>query len=343
MTRDRHNIQNNIQAWPSRDFGPPYNIHTMEETIFQIYGTFVLTLGGFVLPVLTVAISVFPEGIRQLREGYENEQKQADKNLQEEIEKQKVKNEVDYDVLQKNIKALKSTKSRAQRRLKYLDPKYIAYQSGAAIGISLATLLIAISLADYIIILPAFLMTVSIGCLVWSLYVFSNSISIIIEASSAVQTIQRTNQEKILELLTEIADNSKNGNDSLFIDPKKIEVIFNNEKIVDGKEYIFSTNNKHSIKIAFKNLSEYMLKTAELGFTFPAEFLVEGGAISSTYTGDTQKIIRFKYQYMQANVNQIVGTIDMTFLKTGTFDVDTFFKGENLKNKNIKFKIRVVP
>lgn len=314
----------------------------MEELIFQIYGTFILTLAGFVLPILAIAISAFPEGVKLLKQNYENEQKQAEKNLEKEIQKQKSNSEVDYDVLAKNISTLKSTRKRAHKRIQYLNPQYILSQSVIAVSICLISFLFGVSFYNQILYIPLSLFFLSIGFLIWTLIIFSNSIGIIIEASSAVQSIRRSAEEKTLELLTALVDSSKGGGTSLFIDQKYVHVFFNDEEVTAMKEYIFSVNNKHTIKIALKNLSEYMLKTAELGFTFPAEFLIEGEIISSVYTGDKTKIIRFKYEYLQSNVNQIVGNIEVTFLKTGVFDVDTFVKGENLKNKTIKFKIRII-
>lgn len=63
----------------------------MEDIIFQIYGTFILTLAGFVLPIIAIALSTLPDGVRALKQIYENEQKQSEKNLSDELEKQKSK------------------------------------------------------------------------------------------------------------------------------------------------------------------------------------------------------------------------------------------------------------
>ncbi len=152
--------------------------------------------------------------------------------------------------------------------------------------------------------------------------------------------MQRATNEKIIELLTTLADNTKKDGLSLFIDKKDIRVSFRGEEISEDKEYTFSVGNKHKVAISLKNLSAYMLKTAELGFRFPQEFLIEGA--SDTYTDEKEKIIRFKHNYIQSNVNKIEGNIELTFLKEGVFKVGTFVKGENLKNKFINFKIKVV-
>ncbi len=314
----------------------------METEISSFYGSFILTLAGFVLPILTISLSAFPEGVKKLRQDYENEQKQAEKNLADELQKQKLEKELDYDMLVKNIASLKSTKKRAEKSLLYLNPNYILAKSAIAIGISFLLFLIGLSFYDFRWYIPTMFFVASIIFFIWIIIIFFNSIRIIIEASSAVQSMQRTREEKIVELLATLVDNSKKGDPSLFIEHKYIHVFFHNEEVKPAKEYTFSANKKYTINISLENLSEYMLKTAELGFTFPAEFLIEGDSISSTYTGDKEKIIRFKHDHLQANVNQLEGDVSITFLKVGVFDIDTFVKGENLKNKTIKFKIKVI-
>ncbi len=316
----------------------------METIIFQIYGGFILTLAGFVLPILVVAMSAFPEGFKALRQTYENEQKQAKKNLEDELKKQTGENGLDYDLLGKNIATLRKTKKRAQRRLSYLSPSNILSKSAIAIGISLVSFLGGLSLYTLPVYVSVALFIVSIGFLIWTLIIFFNSIGIIIEASTTVQQIRRMAEEKTLELLTTLVDNSKKGDTSLFINQEDIHIMFHGERIVSGKEYTFSVNNKHAVKISVTNSSDYMLKTAELGFICPPEILIPGGNISSlsVYTGEKVKIIRFNHDHIQSHEHLLEGAVDMTFLKVGTFSVDAFIKGENLKKKSIKFNIKVV-
>lgn len=313
----------------------------MEEIIFQIYGTLILTFTGFVLPILAIALSLFPEGVKVLKQTYENEQKQAEDNLKNELQK-KSEDRVDLDSLSKNINTLKLTKKRAGRKLFYLNPQNIISKSLIALGVSLVSFLVGLFFYMNIWIIPCTLFLISIGCFIWAMIIFANSISIIIEASSTVQGIQRKTEEKTLELLATLVDNSKNNDKSTFINHNQIKVFFKSEEVVTDKEYSFSVNNKHTIKISLKNLSEYMLKTAQLGFTFPAECIIDERDNLSIYTGEKEKIIRFNHEHLQSNEHMMEGDINITFLKVGEFNIDTFTKGENLKNKNIKFKIKVV-
>lgn len=314
----------------------------MEGIAFQLYGTLILTVVGFVLPIIAIAMLAFPEGVKALRKNYENEQKQAEENLEDELKKRKSGNMVDYGVLSENIAILKSTQKKAKKRLFYLNPRYILSKSAITVGASFVSFLAGLYFYTQTLYVPLTLFIISIGLLSWAMVIFYNAIGIIIEASTAVQLIRRASEEKILELLTGVADNSKQEGTSLFIDQKDVKIFFNNEEISEEKKYTFSVNNKHGIAVMLKNLSRFMWKTAELGFTFPADFLIEGSTNFSIYTGDKEKIIRYKHDHLQSGVNQLEGNVNLTFLKTGTFNVSTFIKGENLIWKTIKFKIKVV-
>jgi hypothetical protein len=315
----------------------------MSNVIFQVYGTLIIALFGFVLPIMAIALSSLGDGVKSLKQNYENAQRQAERNLTDEIKKREIdKAGMDYDLLNKNIIQLTSDKKRAERRLSYLIPNYIFSRSLIALGTSFGSFLIGLYFYNKIVWLSGLLYLISVGFLAWVIVIFWNSIMIIIEASSAVQDITKVREEKTLELLTTIADNSKRGDASLFIDHRYIQVFFRDKEIKDGVHYDFSINKPHTIKINLKNKSAYMFKTAELGFTFPTECIIAGKTIDSIYKGDQHQIIRFTHPFIQANSNFIEGEIEMTFLKTGIFEVNAFVKGENLKNKFIPFEIRVI-
>ncbi len=180
----------------------------MEDILFQIYGTLILTLAGFVLPIIAIAISAFPEGIKVLRQAYENERVQAETNLDDELRKSKANGEVDLDLLARNIKGLKKSKRRAKNKLLYLNPHHPLLRSAIAVGVTLISFLCGLLLYKY-------------SC--------------------------------------------------------------------------------------FK-----------------------------------EKIIRFNYNYIQSRQNTNVGSINLTFLKTGSYNVVAFVKAENLKNKYVKFIIQVI-
>jgi len=314
----------------------------MENIIFQIYGTFILTLGGFVLPIITIAMSAFPDGVKVLKENYKNKQKQAEANLAKEIQKQKNQDKADYTLLSKNIAILKLTQKEAKRRLSYLNPGVILRKSALAVGVSLTSFLMGLYFYLQPFYIPLSLFVISIGMVVWAITIFYNAIGIIVEASTEVQLKHKVSEEKTLELLTAIADNSKKDGASLFIDQKYIKIYFENEILTEGKEYTFSVNKEHSIDVHVSNVSEFMWKTTELGFYFPEEFLIKDASTFNIFVGGKQKILRFNHDHIQSLEKMDLGKINLTFLTSGIFEVTAFTKGENLKRKTIKFKIKVV-
>ncbi|MDO8524781.1 MAG: hypothetical protein Q7R99_04120 [bacterium] len=86
----------------------------MEVEIIKLFGSLVLTFIGFVLPILAILLSLFPEGVRALADKYENEKKQSEDNLVEEAKKRESGKELDYKALGKTLKTLKKKKRQAE-------------------------------------------------------------------------------------------------------------------------------------------------------------------------------------------------------------------------------------
>src|SRR3989338_4599654 len=114
-----------------------------DGVIFQVYAELLLTMAGFALPILTIALSFFPEGVKILTEKYENERHQAENNLAEEFKK-KAEGGVDLESLGRNIASLKKAKRHASKRLLYLSPRIIVVRSISALGGSLVIFLMAL-------------------------------------------------------------------------------------------------------------------------------------------------------------------------------------------------------
>lgn len=308
-----------------------------------MFGELIIALIGFVLPIFSITLSLFPEGIRLLKENYDNERKQAEENLGIEIKK-KSEEGVDTRALSRNIAFLEATKNRAKRKLYFADSERIFVFSIVSLGTSLVAFLGLLYFINHSIYLVPFgLAILSIVALVVALIVFWNSASIIIEASSEVQRMRTSREEKILELLTALVDNSKKGDPSLFINSDDIRIEIDAKMVEENKEFSYSANKKHILKIDLINLSDYMWKTAELGFIFPSDVLLEDlPTISRLTTTETRKILRFNHEHLQANERMQEGSIGVTFLKADSFKIEAFIKGENVKRKSIPFLVTAV-
>ena len=127
--------------------------------------------------------------------------------------------------------------------------------------------------------------------------------------------------------------------------PQNIEVRFNKEILEGEKIFAFSANKKYEIPILFVNRDELMAKQVELGFVFPTDFLIEKTPNVSSIFRDKdvpEQVVRFLSHFIQANTTQVYGDMSITFLKIGEFKVRAFVKGENIRNKGIRFSIKVI-
>ena len=63
------------------------------DNALQLFGSFILTLLGFILPIITILLSLLPDGVKALATKYENEKKQSEDNIIEELKKKEKEKE----------------------------------------------------------------------------------------------------------------------------------------------------------------------------------------------------------------------------------------------------------
>ena len=315
----------------------------MEEIIFQIYGSLILTLAGFVLPILIIAISVFSEGVKLLNDDSKDKQKQISDNLKKELLKSD--SEGMGKKLTKSGEELEKLQRKIKRRLLYLDPNSILLRSTIAIIMSLVLFLGGLFFYSQLVFnirISVILFIASACFLIWTFIILFNSIKTISEASSKTQERRGDENKKISELLKVLIDVEKEGNNPQPVNQEDVTPYFNGEAVTSGKEVIFSINKEYNINIELVNKSDYFLKMVELGFIFPEKLLITGKSIASTTIVGNKKIIRFKYDYIQSHVRYLKDVISINFLESGIFDISVFVGSENLKKRNMKFKIKVI-
>lgn len=84
-----------------------------------------------------------------------------------------------------------------------------------------------------------------------------------------------------------------------------------------------------------------MAKDVEVGFSFPADFLIEKNSGYSIYASGTEQIVRYSEERIHGKTNFIKQPLTVTPLNKGEFVFDTFIKGENIKSIYRKLKIIV--
>ncbi len=309
------------------------------DNIINLCATFVLTLIGFVIPILTILLSLFPEGIKALTLKYEGEKKQSDDNISNELKKRESGKEFDYATLEKTLKILNKNKKIAKEKLSYLKPASLVIRISIPLIISFVSLLLLFVSSH--LWLVSVLIFLSVITFLWSLYFIWKGIIVLIEVASMVSETKRNSEDKVIELLSRLVD--KNNDDSLFLKPENINIKFDKMKLSEGHTFKFPINVNRPIPICINNSGDIMAKNIEIGFIFPPDFLIDKTSnIFSIYPEEKRQIIRFKEEYVLGNEDNLQGEMKVTFLKEGIHDVKAFIKGENVRNKYTKFKIEVV-
>jgi len=308
------------------------------ETALQLYGSLILTLLGFVLPILTILLSLFSDGIKTLEGRYENEKKQSQDNIGSELKKQQDGKDLNIESISKSIKALRDKRRQAEIKLSYLKPNKLLMKISVPFILAFVGVLVATQSHS---IIASFLCLVgSVLSFICGIYYLLASIAILIEITEIVNQAKKNTDEKIVELLSVLVD--QDGKDDIFLEENKTVAEFNGRILGAGATFEFAVNKPYEIPVSIVNKDEKMAKKVELGFVFPEDFLIEKTSNLSIYSDDKTQIIRFKQEFIQSHENNEQGKIKVTFLKSGEYKVETFLKGENVKYRRFVFSVKVI-
>lgn len=303
----------------------------------ELYGMLVLTVVGFVVPILTILISLFPEGTKSLFSKYENERRQSDENIANEIKKKQTEQGLDYHALQKTLKTLKKKKREAELKLGYLKPTQFLLRTSIPFIVAFTGTIVALLAISLIEIITA--LTFSLLAFICGLVILFISITVLFEVAEIVSEKKNGNEEKIIELLSTLV--AKSG-DNLFLREDEVGVIFNDQLLSKDEKIDFSVNKKHEIPISIRNRSEKMAKKVEVGFIFPKDVVIEKTTNFSIYTDGSTQTVRFNLETIQAHENNKQGRLPITFLQAEESKIEVFIKGENVKYQKFPFKLNIV-
>lgn len=304
----------------------------------QLYGSLILTILGFILPVLTILLSLFPEGTKVLYAKLESERKQSEDNILTETHKWQTESGLDYVALGATLKTLKKKKRRAERKLDYLKPARLIVKTAIPFSVCLAMVFLALQSVPLWIRLSALVLSVlffAIGA-----KALLDSVTVLVEVSEIVNEAKRRTEDKVIELLSTLVEQS--GTETLFIKEEKLFVFFNQKRLSKDGVFDFAANRKHDIAISINNNADVMAKTVEFGMIVPKGFLIESTPNLRIYAEEETQIVRFQAAIIHAHENHLKGKMGITFLTAGSFEVKAFLKGENVKYQKFPFTIRVV-
>jgi hypothetical protein len=304
----------------------------------ELYGSLLLTILGFILPILTILLSLFPEGSKSLSLKYENERNQSEENISGEMKKRISDKSLDYNSLAITLKALKKKKSQAEVRLGYLKPGGLILKIFIPFFVSYLGVLVSLSVSQSIYILVALLF--SFISFVGGLLTLYFSVSVLTEVAELVNENKRNNDGKIIELLSVLA--AKNNEDNFYLKEEDFKAVFNEKQLTKDELFSFSVNKKYEIPISIINKSDKMAKNIEIGFILPTDFLIEKSPGLNIFTDESVQIVRFNDEIIQAHENRLHEKMIITFLKTGKFIINIFVKGENVKYYTFPISVTII-
>lgn len=304
----------------------------------ELFGTLILTLVGFIVPILTILLSIFPQGTRALAIKYENERKQSEENISNETKKRDTEKGLDYKALKKTLKSLEKKKADANSKLEYLQPGKFLFKTTtpfivAFVGVLLALLDVSFSIT----VLGLFSSLVAFAAGIMTLF---TSISVLFEVGEIANQSRSSNEEKVIELLSTMVE--KGGADNLYLKENEVQIKLKGIVLKKAEKIDFSVNTKHEIPVAIENSADKMAKNVEAGLIFPKDVLIEKTGNLSVFTDESVQIVRFNREMIQAHENNRQGNIQVTFLTAGEKRIEVFIKGENVKYQRFSIKLNIV-
>jgi len=305
------------------------------EKIIEIYAFFLITVIGFVVPIFAILLTLFHDGLFKLAQQYKAERDQTAQKLAGQLQKlagqlQKAGEPSSLDVkgIKQTIKELEIVKKIADAKLSLLSPKKTILRLIIPLSIAFISLLpnfFLLSIYTYVASGVSLLFLGYVFVQLWKL------IDIVIEVKSLIDTETKNDQGKILEILAEIASNTKKGA-AYFIE--KIFLKFNNV-ILDKEDnkVVITVDKKTEVPIELTNNEVLMARDIEAGFRFPLEFLIEKTSSYTIYASKNEQIVRYTLDRLQGNTNQIFNPLVLTPLKKGEYKFQIFIKGENIESK----------
>ncbi len=303
----------------------------------QLYGTFILTVLGFVVPILTMLVSLFPEGVKSLAEKYENERKQSEENIKNETIKKEEKKDLDYVILEKTLETLKKKRREAELKLGYLKPIKFLFKTATPFLVSFIAVLIVLTNPDYLYVV--FILICSLVSLLAGFLALFYSISVVFEVAEIVNQKKVSNDEKIIALLSTLVE--KSGEDP-YLKLEDIGVSFNKKLLKKDEVFDFSVDKEYRIPISIVNKSDKMAKTVEIVFSFPKNVVIEKSSNFEITTTEEEQIVRFKEDEIQAHNDNLQGNIKLTFLESKKTKIAIAIKGENVKYRGFSFELNIV-
>lgn len=305
------------------------------ELAIQLYGYLILTLLGFITPILAILLSLYSRGISQLSKEYQEEKSRAEAQIRELAKSEKT----DIKEIESSINKLKKIGQTTKQKLAYLQPKAQIINLFALLLTSFLCVICALLDAKILWASISFIL-ISFLLLICGIYILYEMLLVFVEVKKIADTQKEEDKAKIVDLLSAIVERTDKGG-MLFL--HNVAITIDGIKFKDDKQSIdIEINKSQGFSIGFSNTENRMVKNLEIGLVFTNDFIIQKSSDDySIYSNKTQQIIRFKKDFIQGDTHYIFGTLNITALKLGDYIVENFVKAENIEVIKGSFKLKV--
>lgn len=306
------------------------------ELGIELFGYLILTVLGFVLPIVAILLSVFQEGISKLAKQYQAEVSQSEENLKTIAKAEKT----DLAAIQQSIKKLESTKKRAITKLSYLNPRKQIIRLFiplvfAFLGVVATAILIGTNFYYGLFLL------LSLTGFVYALIVLWNLIGIIVEVRGILDAGKKATETSTKELMTDLVRELMDRTGQYFL--KKVYITIDGQDIKDDLyETTIPVNTKKEVKITLQNSEPRMAKSVEVGFIFPLSFMIDKTGYYSIYRDEKEQVARHSQDIVHGFTFFEYDPLIITPLEKGKYQIRTFIKAENIESTYRNVTINVI-
>lgn len=295
---------------------------TLSQLVFSLYVPLIIALVGFVVPVVTILLSIFEQAREEVKNIYQKEiTKIAEDIKANELEKKQSTVMLLAKLFTKHYKLL------------LLNPGYCLLLLVLPPIVSVALSIAALNMYPFIFL------SISAIFLILFLTFLCSLIKIIAVVTSLRDNNKDERERAVLETLQNILKNS----DPRASKVKNAGLYINGLEIKDGNSLPSATLGKElSLKVNFNNPeNDLPAKKIEVGLQFPLEvFDIKKQSGYSVY--DKDNIIRFESEYLQKRTRLVFPTPLIIIPKrTGEYTVTAWLKGENVETRYFNLKIKV--
>lgn len=300
------------------------------ELAIELFGYLILTVLGFVLPIVAILLSIYQEGLSKLAQQYETEFSQSENNLKEQIQEMAESTGTDTAGIKQSIKKLESIKKRARIKLSYLNPRKQIVRLFiplvlAFLGVVATSILVASNVYFSLLLL------ISLMAFVYALLVLWNLVGIIVEVRGLIDTEKKTTEASTVEALSSVMKELVDKTGQYFL--TQVYIVLDDHTIKgDSHKITLPVNTKKELKVQLLNSENRMAKNVEFGFTFTTSFIIDKTDYRSIFRDETQQVVRYEDNILQANTIGLYAPLIITPLRRGASTLRTFIKAENIES-----------